>query len=63
MKSEKKSWMKALFAYAQGEKKRLVWSVVLSVVSVVLGLAPFYCMYRMICLFAVGTATTAAVIK
>ena len=63
MKSEKKSWMNALFAYAQGEKKRLVWSVVLSVVSVVLGLAPFYCMYRMICLFAVGTATTAAVIK
>ena len=63
MKSEKKRWMNALFAYAQGEKKRLVWSVVLSVVSVVLGLAPFYCMYRMICLFAVGTATTAAIIK
>ena len=63
MKSEKKSWMNALFAYAQGEKKRLAWSVVLSVVSVVLGLAPFYCMYLMICLFAVGTATTAAVIK
>ena len=63
MKSEKKSWMNALFAYAQGEKKRLAWSVVLSVVSVVLGLAPFYCMYRMICLFAVGTATTAAIIK
>lgn len=55
--------MNALFAYAQGEKKRLAWSVVLSVVSVVLGLAPFYCMYRMICLFAAGTATTAAVIK
>ncbi len=63
MKSKKKSWMNALFAYAQGEKKRLAWSVVLSVVSVVLGLAPFYCMYRMICLFAAGTATTAAVIK
>ena len=63
MKSEKKSWMNALFAYAQGEKKRLAWSVVLSVVSVVLGLAPFYCMYRMICLFAAGAATTAAVIK
>lgn len=63
MKSEKKSCMNALFAYAQGEKKRLVWSVVLSVVSVVLGLAPFYCMYRMICLFTVGTATTAAIIK
>ena len=63
MKSEKKSWMNALFAYAQGEKKRMAWSVVLSVVSVVLGLAPFYCMYRMICLFAAGTATTAAIIK
>ena len=55
--------MNALFAYAQGKKKRMAWSVMLSVVSVVLGLAPFYCMYMMICLFAAGTATAAAVIK
>ena len=62
MKHEKKSWLHALFAYAEGEKKRLYLSVILSVLSVLLGLAPFYCMYRMICLFAANTADAAAVV-
>ena len=35
MKNEKKkSWMNALFAYAEGEKKRMYLSVILSVLSV-----------------------------
>lgn len=55
--------MKSLFAYAEGENKRLVLSVVLSVLSVVLGLVPFYCMYQVICLFAAGAATAAAIVK
>ncbi len=63
MKSERKSWTAALFSYADGEKKKLILSVVLSVLSVVLGLIPFYCMYRMLCLFVAGTATSAAIIK
>ncbi len=63
MKPEKKSWMKSLFAYAEGENKRLVLSVVLSVLSVVLGLVPFYCMYQVICLFAASAATAAAIVK
>lgn len=57
MKPEKKSWTRALFAYAGGEKKKLVLSVVLSVLSVTLGLAPFYCMYGLLCQSAAGTAT------
>ena len=60
---KKKSWMHALFAYAGGEKKRLIVSVVLSVLSVTLGLAPFYCMYRLICLLAAGTATAAEAVR
>lgn len=56
MKEKKKSWMHSLFAYAQGEKKKLALSVVLSVLSVLLGLAPFYCMYALICQFAAGQA-------
>lgn len=55
--------MKSLFAYAEGGNKRLVLSVVLSVLSVVLGLVPFYCMYQVICLFAAGAATAAAIVK
>ena len=62
MKAEKKSWLQALFAYAGGERKRLGLSVVLSVLSVALGLAPFYCMYRMLCLFTAGTATAGAIV-
>lgn len=60
--NKKKSWVNTLFAYAEGEKKRLALSVILSVVSVMLGLAPFYCMYRLICMFTAGTATAAAVV-
>ena len=63
MKSEKKSWMGALFAYAGGERKRLVLSVILSVVSVMLGLAPFYCMYVLLGAFVAGTATAGIVVK
>ena len=63
MKSEKRSLTSVLFAYAESEKKKMVLSVVLSVLSVMLGLVPFYCMYRMICLFAADSATTAEIIK
>ena len=61
MKTGKKSWMQSLFAYAEGEKKRMALSVVLSVLSVAAGLVPFYCMYRMIGLFASGEATAQSV--
>lgn len=63
MEAKKKSWTSALFAYAEGEKSRLLLSVVLSVLSVMLGLVPFYCMYRLICLMAAGTATAALAVK
>lgn len=38
-------------------------SVILPVLSVTLGLVPFYCMYEMICLFADDTITAAAIVK
>ncbi len=50
MDSKKKSWTNLLFAYADGEKKKMTLSVILSALSVTLGLFPFYCMYRVICL-------------
>lgn len=63
MKNKTKSWLGAVFSYADSEKKRLILSVVLSVISVMLGLVPFYCMYRLICLFAAGTVTAGAVVR
>ena len=62
MKTQKQSWVQTLFAYAEGEKKKLWLSVALSVVSVTAGLAPFYCMYRIIDLFVAGAASTAGVV-
>ena len=62
MRSEENSWMRSLFAYEDGETKRLTLSVILSVLSVMLGLVPFYCMYRMICLFDAGAATAAGIL-
>ena len=63
MEAKKKSWTSALFAYAEGKKKQLILSVILSVLSVMLGLVPFYCMYALICLFVAGTATAALAVK
>ena len=63
MKQKQESWLSALFAYAHGAKGELAVSVVLSVISILLGLAPFYCMYRVICLFAAGAAATGPVVR
>ena len=63
MKSEKKSWMKSLFAYAEGQQKTTILSVILSVISVSIGLVPFYCMYEIICLFTADTVTSAEIVK
>ena len=63
MKPEKKSWTDALFAYAEGEKKKLALSVVLSVVSIMLGLLPFYCMYEIICMFVSGAVAASDIVK
>ena len=62
MKTKKESWLHSLFAYAEGERKKLIASVILSVVSVSAGLIPFYCMYRIIRLFAEGAASARAII-
>ena len=63
MEEKKKSWTASLFAYAKGEEKQLVLSVILSVVSVMLGLVPFYCMYRLLCAFVAGQATAAVILR
>ena len=61
VKPAKSSWTRALFAYAKNAKGELGVSVLLSILSITLGLVPFYCMYRVICLFAAGAATPQAV--
>ena len=63
MKTEKKSFLNTLFAYAGSEKKKMIWSVILSVLSVTAGLIPFYCMYRLICLFVTDAVTVGGIVQ
>ena len=60
--AKKPSWTRALFAYARNAKGELGVSVVLSILSILLGLVPFYCMYRIIGMFAAGTAAAPAIL-
>lgn len=63
MQTEKKSFINVLFSYAGGEKKKMILSVILSVMSVMLGLVPFYCMYELISLFVTDAVTTGEIVK
>ncbi|MDO5298025.1 MAG: ABC transporter ATP-binding protein [Clostridia bacterium] len=57
MKDKKQGWLAVLFGYAQPKKKLLIGSVALSVVSVTAGLIPYFCVFRLIDLFAADRLT------
>ena len=62
MKDKKQSYMQILFAYAKEEKKKMVISIILSIISVTIGLLPFYFIYKVISLFVTGNPATKDVI-
>ena len=47
-KKKRKNWFRTLLSYADGREHRMWLSVILSIVSIVSGLIPFYCVYRMV---------------
>ncbi len=47
MKNEEK-WFSQMLAFAKKGKQKLLWSVVLSIISITAGLVPFYAMHRML---------------
>lgn len=55
--NKKAGWMSCLLSYAEGSRGKLMGSVILSVISVAAGLAPYYCMFRLIAAFVDGTLT------
>lgn len=57
MEKERKGWISCLLSYAGGSKGRLAVSVILSVISVVSGLVPYYCVYHLIEDFVYGRIT------
>ena len=55
--NRKDNWFSCLMNYAEGCKGRLIMSVLLSMISVISGLVPYYCVYRMIELFTRDAVT------
>lgn len=52
---EEKKWFGTLLSYAKGSGGRLGISVVFSMVSLLVGLFPYYCVYRILDRFIAGT--------
>ena len=51
---KKNRWLRALLSYTEGSGRRMGLSILLSVISVVSGLIPYYCIYRGIDLYIQG---------
>ena len=56
VQADKQNFLSCLLSYASGGRQKLILSVILSAVSIMAGLVPYYCFYRVICLFMDGTA-------
>ena len=45
-KGKKESWLQVMIGYTEGSSLRMGVSIILSVISVISGLVPYYCIYR-----------------
>ena len=59
---KKKNWFRTLLSYADGREYRMWLSVILSIVSIVSGLIPFYCVYRMVEAYIAGVLENSVII-
>lgn len=55
---KKKNWFATLLSYAKGSGLLMWISVILSIISILAGLGPYYCVYRMIEEYINGIAVT-----
>lgn len=63
MKNKEESWIKIMFGYAKGSKSKLYLSVLLSIISIISGIIPFYCMYFIISDFINGNTECINIIR
>ena len=61
-KKKRKNWFRVLLSYADGSERRMWFSVILSIVSIVSGLIPFYCVYRMVDAYLAGSLENSVII-
>ena len=59
MKQE--SWFSVLIHYADREKRKFVWSTIASIFSVISGLIPYYCFYRLLEQYMEGTLSEGSI--
>ncbi|MCR4688680.1 MAG: ABC transporter ATP-binding protein/permease [Saccharofermentans sp.] len=45
---EQKNWFGTLLSYAKGSKGRFILSIVFSIMSLISGIVPYYCIYKML---------------
>ncbi|MDO5548534.1 MAG: ABC transporter ATP-binding protein [Eubacteriales bacterium] len=61
-KQKGQGWFSCLLDYAAGSKGKLAGSVILSVISVVSGIVPYYCLYQVIDHFILGDTDTSTIL-
>lgn len=61
MKEKKQNFLSCLLSYAREGKRKLILSVILSVISITAGLMPYYCFYRVLCLFLDGMVSASGI--
>ena len=62
MNTKKENWFKVLLSYAEGSNRRMYLSMLLSIVSIVSGLVPFFCIYKMVDAYMNGTLARPAIL-
>lgn len=60
--TKKQNFLSCLLAYANESRSKMILSVILSVISITSGLVPFYCFYRIICLFIENRINTQGIV-
>lgn len=62
METERNNWFSCLMDYAKDSKGKLWGSVVLSIISILSGLIPYYCVYKMIALYTDNEMTKMSIL-
>ena len=62
LKQKRKNWFRTLLSYANGREHMMWLSVILSIVSIMSGLIPFYCVYRLVDAYIAGSIENSVII-
>ena len=61
--NKNQNWFGTLLGYAEGQGGKFAASIVLSVISIIAGLGPYFCLYKLVELFVLEAVTSVAIIR